>query len=281
MTVDMQSLVTTPPPGEGASIEEGRDSVDSVDCGNPAGLDVTIDQLSETLRHLQKCAPNEHVQAVCGLLAKAQGELIKVSARDGSVPLGGQTETFVTEPLRTEEDLSEIKSIPTADLLNRCFEVHAKKHVKESGERYSSVSTASSLGGSNLFSARTSLESSPRDTLPSPVLSSSNLSTRSIAPTRPSLPCFETRRTLPENRIRRMGDATPAYQPNRSLRLVKLEVRQEPISSANQAVSMGEKDNIECSKLRELSKVEAIDDEEADDWELEFLRRLEASEASV
>jgi hypothetical protein len=44
---------------------------------------------------------------------------------------------------------------------------------------------------------------------------------------------------------------------------------------------MGEKDNIESSNLRELSKVEAIDDEEADDWELEFLRRLEASEASV
>jgi hypothetical protein len=276
MTVDMQSHVAAPPPGEEASIEDGRDSVDSVDCGIPAGLDDTIDQLSETMRHLRTCAQNEQVQAVCGLLAKAQGELIKVSVRDGIGSLGGQRDSFVTEPLRAEEDLAEIKSTPTADLLNACFEVHAKKHVKDAGERYSSVSTATSLGGSNLFSARTSLESSPRDTLSSPVVT-----TRSIAPARPSLTPFEARRTLlPENRIKRTGDVAPAHQQNRPLRLVKLEVRQEPISSAIPAVSEGKKDNSESRQLRELSKVETIDDEDPDDWELEFLRRLEASEHS-
>jgi hypothetical protein len=239
MTVDMQSLVATPLPGEGASIEEGRDSVEAVDCGTPAGLEAAIDQLSETLILLQTYAQNEHVQAVCGLLAKAQGELIKVSARDGIAPLGGQTETFVTEPLRTEEDLVEIESIPTASLLNRCSEVHAKKHVKDAGERCSSVSTASSLGGS----AKTSLESSPRDTLPSPVFT-----TRYIAPARLSLPChmrYEIRCMLAENRSESVEHITPAHQSNTLVRLAKLEVRREPISLDIQALSIGNKDNIE------------------------------------
>jgi hypothetical protein len=234
MTVDMQSLVATPLPGEGASIEEGRDSVDSVDCGAPVGLDYAIDQLSEILILLQTYSQNERVHAVCGLLVKAQGELMKVSAREGIAPLGGQAESFVTEPLRTEEDLAEIKSIPTASLLNRCFDVHLNNNLKDAGERCSSVSTASSLGGS----ARTS----PRDTLPPPVFT-----TRYTAPARLSLPGFETRCMLAESRSKSVGYITPAYQPDRLVRLVKREVRQEPISSAIEAVSMGmgKKDNIE------------------------------------
>lgn len=274
MTIDMQSLHTAP----ASSIEQGRDSVDSVDCGAPESLQGTIDRLSETLKHLQRCNHNDEVQAVCGLLARAQGELLKVSARDiyksadsssfrnAEISHRGETDTFGLEDSGIEKDLAFLESIPTANLLNTCFEVQKKKHVNDAPDRCSSVSTMSSLGGCSTLgtsassiscSPRTSLQSSPRESLmcirPSEV--------DSVHP--PSSPIFSTRFSI--------ASARPSL-PSFDLQPRKLSSR--PRSSLS--VLPSEK-TCDVRSPRALFQVEGIENEESDDWELEFLRKAQLS----
>lgn len=276
MVVDMQSLRRVPSVNHETSAGIHRDSIDSVDCGAPAGLEDTILKLSDTLRHLQRCDQNDQVKAVYGLLAKAQGELIKVSSRDASnTPLQCSQENSHTgdrdnsgmEISSVEEDLALLQSIPTANLLNTCFEVHTKKQTKDSLDRCSTVSTMSSLGGggctplgtssSTSFSPRTSWSASQRDTLPctrpSDVDNMHLLASPfrySSASERPSLPCFTPR----------------VYRQPSGV------IRRQSSSLIAQSIDTGKTESSQSRSHAALFQVEGIE-ADADDWELEFLRK--------
>lgn len=210
-------------------------------------VEQSICQLTSAVKGLSQQANVENSASIQVLLMEAQAELERLSQKC--------SKSFPDEA--PEDDLALIESIPLQGLLGACFEQCSKKQSRQS--TLSAASTMASLGGGSSPSGLSSTSSAR---------SSCDDFEERVATIRPR---FDLRSESPRPSLSPMSSCpAPSAPSSKQLSFMsscmsqQRSVPQQPALPHRSSRSSGKK----------LLDVEPIHEEQdADDWELEFIRR--------